>query len=227
MALITLIRHGESVWNGERRIQGNQDPPLSDRGRQQAELLVRRLPAFVPRQAAAVYSSPLRRAAETAERVAAALGAPLVLEPDLREIGLGRWEGLTVPEIQAAFPGQYERWRDDPAAAPAPDSEPLPAFARRTAAALTRIVSVHPTSPLVLVAHGGTIRSLLCHALGLDIRFLFRLQQDNTAVSQIRVKGELRRLLHLNDTSHLAAGGEALAARDVINDPAAEATPTV
>jgi broad specificity phosphatase PhoE len=227
MALITLIRHGESVWNGEQRIQGNQDPPLSDRGRQQAELLVRHLPAFVPRQAAAVYSSPLRRAAETAERVAAALGAPLALEPDLREIGLGRWEGLTVPEIQAAFPGQYERWRDNPAGAPAPDGEPLAAFACRTAAALTRIASAHPSSPLVLVAHGGTIRSLLCHTLGMDIRYLFRLQQDNTAVSQIRVKGELGRLLHMNDTSHLAAAGDVLAARDVINDPASEATPTV
>jgi alpha-ribazole phosphatase len=226
MALITLIRHGESIWNGERRIQGHQDPPLSERGRQQAELLVRHLPPFVPRQAAAVYSSPLRRAAETAQRVAAALGAPLILDPDLREIGLGRWEGLTVPEIQAAFPGRYERWRDDPVGSPVPESEPLQAFAHRTAAVLDRMALAHPEESLVVVAHGGTIRALLCHALGLDIRFLFRIQQDNTAISQIRIKGAVRRVLRMNDTSHLVAGGQALPARDVIND--AEAlTPTV
>lgn len=226
MALITLIRHGESVWNGEQRIQGNQDPPLSERGQLQADLLVRHLPPFVPREAAAVYSSPLRRAVETAERLAAALGARLVLESDLREIGLGGWEGLTVSEIRAAFPGQYERWRDDPAAAPAPGGEPLEEFGRRTAAALARMCKAHPRDPLVLVAHGGTIRSLLCRTLGLEIRFLFRLQQDNTAVSQIKVKGAVRRVLHLNDTSHLAASGCAPAGRDVIND-AETATPTV
>jgi alpha-ribazole phosphatase len=218
MATFTLIRHGESVWNEERRIQGHRDPPLSERGRAQADLLVRHWPAFAPRQAAAIYSSPLRRAAETAERVAAALEARLILDPDLREIGLGRWEGLTVPEIQAAFPGRYERWREDPVGEPVPESEPLPDFARRTAAVLDRMALAHPDGPLVVVAHGGTIRALLCHALGLDIRFLFRLQQDNTAVSQIRIRGAVRRVLHMNDTSHLTAGGQALPARDVIDD---------
>ena len=218
MALITLIRHGESVWNGERRIQGNQDPPLSERGRRQAELLVERLPAFVPRETAAVYSSPLRRAAETAERLAERLQAPLVVEPDLREVMLGRWEGLTVAEIQAAFPGQYERWREDPADCPAPGAEPLADFAERTTAALTRLLRASPGGPLILVAHGGTIRALVCHALGLPIRHLFRIQQDNTAVSQIEIAEASRRLLRLNDTTHLLAGGAAVAARDVITE---------
>jgi broad specificity phosphatase PhoE len=227
MALITLIRHGESVWNGERRIQGNQDPPLSERGRRQAALLLERLPAWVPREAAAVYGSPLRRAAETAERLAERLGVPLALDPDLREVQLGRWEGLTVAEIQAAFPGQYERWREDPMSCPAPGAEPLEAFAARTAAALERMRRAHPAGPLILVAHGGTVRSLLCYTLGLPIRYLFRFQQDNTAVSQIEIAEGLRRLLHMNDTAHLLAGGAAVAARDVITDAAGAEGPTV
>jgi broad specificity phosphatase PhoE len=227
MALITLIRHGESVWNGEQRIQGNQDPPLSERGRLQAELLVRHLPAYVPRRAAAVYSSPLCRARETAELLAAALGLPLRIDLDLREIRLGDWEGRTVDEIRAAFPGRYERWREDPAAHPAPGSERLEAFAGRTAGALARLAAAHPGAPLILVAHGGTIRSLLCQTLGMDIRFLFRLQQDNTAVSQIKIKGDVRRVLHLNDTGHLTAAGDAVAPRDVITDPPEAESPTV
>ena len=125
MALITLIRHGESVWNGERRIQGNQDPALSDRGRRQADLLAAGLTDRLPKSVAAVYTSPLRRAAETAERVAGAFDLPIVLEPDFREMRLGRWEGMTVAEIQAAFPGTYERWLADPLAHPAPGGEDL------------------------------------------------------------------------------------------------------
>lgn len=227
MALVTLIRHGESVWNGERRIQGSQDPPLSARGRRQAECLARHLPAYVPRMPAAVCSSPLRRAAETAAGLAEALGAPLAFEADLREVELGSWEGLTVAEIQAAFPGQYERWREDPQAHPAPGGEPLEAFARRTAAALARLRAAYPARPLILVSHGGVIRSLLCQVLGMEIRHLFRLQQDNTAVSQVELGGTTPRLLHLNDTGHLAAGGDALAARDVITDEAGGDPPTV
>jgi broad specificity phosphatase PhoE len=77
MARFVLIRHGESIWNGERRIQGNQDPPLSPRGRRQAELLAARLHAHLPK-AAAIYTSPLRRAAETAQVVGAATGLSVI-----------------------------------------------------------------------------------------------------------------------------------------------------
>src|SRR5512135_3497231 len=97
-----LIRHGESVWNGERRIQGNQDPALSPRGRRQTDLLVRHLERYVARPAA-IYTSPLQRAAETAERIAGVWRVPVVQEPGLREMSLGLWEGKTVAEIQSAF----------------------------------------------------------------------------------------------------------------------------
>jgi len=177
MARFVLIRHGESIWNGERRIQGNQDPPLSPRGRRQAELLAARLHAHLPK-AAAIYTSPLRRAAETAQVVGAATGLSVIHEPDLREMRLGQWEGKTVAEMQAA----------------------------------------HPGADLVLVSHGGPIKALVCQVLGLDVRLLFRIKQDNTAVNLVEVDETTRRLVRVNDTCHLTEAGTDLVSKDVLTD---------
>jgi broad specificity phosphatase PhoE len=220
MARYLLIRHGESLWNGERRIQGNQDPPLSPRGRRQTDLLVAHLGSHLPEGAVAVYTSPLRRAAETAERIGSAAGLPVLPEPDLREMSLGTWEGRTVPEIQAAFPGAYERWLLDPWAHPAPAGEPLEAFARRVTGAFDRIRLAHPGADLVLVSHGGAIKALLCHILGLPIRLLFRIKQDNTAVSIVDADEFTRRVVLVNDTCHLADAEADLLPRDVLTDAA-------
>jgi alpha-ribazole phosphatase len=214
MPKLTLIRHGESVWNGERRGQGSQDPELSSRGRRQTDLLVEHLGVRLSPAVAAIYASPLRRAAETADRIADALHVQVIREPDLREVSLGAWEGMTVAEILAAFPGGYERWLQDPVAFPAPGGEALPAFARRVEGALKRMQQAHPGADLLIVSHGGVIKALLCFALGLDIRYLFRLSQDNTAVSQVELDGQVRRVLLMNDTCHLNDGGGTLAARD-------------
>jgi alpha-ribazole phosphatase len=221
MALITLIRHGESIWNGERRIQGNQDPPLSPRGWRQAALLAARLGAHLSRRPAALYASPLRRAVETAEVVAAAVSLPVMTESGLREMALGSWEGRTVPEIQAASPGAYEAWLKDPQAHPAPGGERLQAFADRVVAAFERLQGIHPGADLILVAHGGPIKALLCHILGLEVRSLFRIKQDNTALSAVEVDGETRRVVLLNDTCHLRDAGADLAPRDVLTDAGA------
>lgn len=225
MPKFTLIRHGESVWNGERRIQGNQDPDLSPRGRRQSDLLVARLRTHLPKRVAAVYTSPLRRAAETAERIAGAFNLPIVSEPDFREMCLGRWEGMTVPEIQDAFPGTYERWLDDPLASPAPGGERLEAFARRVVGAFERMQGVHPGADVIVVSHGGVIKALLCHVLGLDMRLLFRIKQDNTAMNHVEVHAEVRRVLLVNDTCHLSEAGTDLAPRDVLTDAAEVADP--
>lgn len=215
-----LIRHGESVWNGERRIQGNQDPPLSPRGRRQAELLARRLRAHLP-SAAAVYASPLRRATETAETVREAMGVPMFTDPGLREMYLGKWEGMTVPEIQAAFPGTYEAWLADPLTHPAPGGERLEAFGKRVMDAFERVRAAQPGRDVVLVSHGGPIKALLCHVLGLEVRWLFRFKQDNTAVSLVEVEGATRRVVLVNDTCHLTDAGIDLAPRDVLTDAGA------
>jgi broad specificity phosphatase PhoE len=213
-----LVRHGESVWNSERRIQGSLDPELSPRGRRQTDLLVSHLRAHLTPTVAAIYSSPLRRAAQTADQVAATYGIPVVHEPDLREMSLGTWEGKTVAEIQATYPGCYERWLEDPLAFPAPGGEDLRSFEHRVVGSLERMQHTHPKADLIVVSHGGVIKALLCFALGLDVRYLFRLKQDNTAINQIELDGRIRRVLLLNDTCHLSQGGKALVARDVLTD---------
>jgi len=220
MPKVILVRHGESVWNSQRRIQGSLDPDLSPRGRRQTDLLVSHLRSHLTPAVAAIFTSPLRRAAQTAAQMAAAYRIPLVREPDLREMSLGRWEGMTVAEIQATHPGCYERWLEDPLAFPAPGGEDLRVFERRVVGALERMQGAHPGADLILVSHGGVIKALLCFALGLDVRYLFRLKQDNTAVNQIELDGQMRRVLLLNDTCHLSQGGDDLAARDVLTDAA-------
>jgi alpha-ribazole phosphatase len=225
MPKFILVRHGESVWNSERRIQGSLDPELSPRGRRQTDLLVSHLRVHITSPVAAIYSSPLRRAAQTADQIAAAYRIPVVREPDLREMSLGKWEGKTVAEIQATYPGRYEQWLEDPLAFPAPGGEDLRSFERRVVGALERMREAHPRDDLVVVSHGGVIKTLLCFALGLDVRYLFRLKQDNTAINQIELDGRVRRVLLLNATCHLGHGEKDLAARDVLTDAADVAEP--
>ena len=220
-----LVRHGESVWNSQRRIQGSLDPELSPRGRRQTDLLVPHLRAYLTPAVAAIYSSPLRRAAQTADQIALAYQIPVVHEPDLREMSLGKWEGKTVAEIQATYPGCYEQWLEDPLAFPAPGGEDLRSFERRVVGVLERMQNTQPKADLIVVSHGGVIKALLCFALGLDVRYLFRLKQDNTAVNQIELDGRVRRVLLLNDTCHLNQGGEGLVARDVLTDGAESVEP--
>ncbi len=216
MPCLTLIRHGESVWNGERRIQGNQDPALSPRGRRQAALLVAHLQQAAIRPAA-IYTSPLRRAAETAEQIASALRVPLIPDPALCEMRLGAWEGRTVAEIQADQPGRYEGWLADPEANPAPGGEPLSAFFRRVTDWMDGVERAHRDGQIFTVSHGGVIKAVLCRVLGLAPAALFRIKQDNTAVSRVEIGAGVRRVLLVNDTCHLAAAAE-LAPRDVLTD---------
>jgi len=225
MSRFVLIRHGESVWNSERRIQGSLDPELSPRGRRQTDLLVSHLETRMPHPVAAIYASPLRRAAQTAGQIAGALHLPVVHDPDLREMFLGTWEGKTVAEIQAAFPGRYEKWLEDPQAFPAPGGEELSAFERRVVGAIQRMQRSHPGEDLLVVSHGGVIKALLCFALGLPVRHLFRLKQDNTAVNRIQLDEQTRRVLLLNDTCHLHDGRGGASSQDVLADGGGVADP--
>jgi alpha-ribazole phosphatase len=193
---------------------------LSDRGWRQADLLAAGLTGRLPKSVAAIYTSPLRRAAETAERIAGAFELPIVPEPDFREMCLGRWEGMTVAEIQVAFPGTYESWLADPHTHPAPDGERLEIFARRVTAAFDRMRAAHPGADLILVSHGGPIKALVCHVLGLDVRWLFRIKQDNTAITVLEADEATRRVVLLNDTCHLSGAGDNLVPKDVLTDAA-------
>jgi alpha-ribazole phosphatase len=193
-----LVRHGETAWNRERRFQGAQDAPLSERGHAQAAALTR---ALAGRSFAALYTSPLSRARDTAAACAATLGLTPAPVDDLREMSLGDWEGLTVDTVVERYGDRYWRWLTSPAAHPPPGGEPVERFQTRVAAAVDRLAATHPDGSVLAVTHGGVIAAFLCRCLGLGPNGLWRLRIENTSVTRVSLPAGC--LQALNDTRHL------------------------
>lgn len=204
MPKLVFVRHGESLWNEGRRFQGQSDPELSPRGHAQAARVAARL--RIAGSLAALYTSPLRRAAETAQVIGQAMGLPPRVEPDLREMGLGAWEGLTPDEIRERWGDAYPRWQRDPVGNEPPGGEAMPGFGARVVAAVGRLRAAHAGEDIVIVSHGGAIRAYLCSILGLGPSSLFRFALENASLTEIVVDGIGDRLILLNDTSHLWDG---------------------
>ena len=152
MTELLLVRHAETEWNREGRWQGHADPPLNEAGRAQARALAE---ALAGERLDAIYTSDLRRAAETAEILGAALGRPVTSDPDLREIDVGSWSGLTRSEVAEQFPD----WETH-------DGESRDELEARVVGAVRRIAQRHPDGRVVIVSHGGSIRSLQRHFNG-------------------------------------------------------------
>jgi phosphoserine phosphatase len=197
---LLLARHGESVWNAEKRFQGHTDIELSARGRAQAEALGRALRGY---RITAAYVSPFHRARETAELALRESGVPLMVIEELRELSLGDWEGCTVDEVRAQAGDPYRAWLRAPHDCPPPGAEPLPVVSERVRAAIDRIAGAHgPGEDVLIVSHGGVISVYACHLLGCSFNQLWRLRVDNASLTVVRPP----RLVSLNDTAHL--GGE-------------------
>ena len=184
MATILLARHGETDWNAARRWQGHTDRPLTDRGRAQAAALAERLDGT---ELEAVYSSDLTRARETAAAVAERQGAELRMLPELREVDVGSWAGLTKAEAEARFPEAFARWKDGYVGWE--DGETYEAMTERVTHAVLRIAADHPDQPVLVVSHGGPIRAIHAAALGLDIHAYRRLRpvEPNARLSAVCV----------------------------------------
>ena len=162
---IVLVRHGETDWNLEGRFQGHADTSLNATGRTGARRLAAEL-ASEP--VAALYSSPLARALETARIVGGMLDLDVRVESSLSEIDVGSWQGLTRTEIEAGHPAGYRRWLDG--AAGWEHGESYEALAARVVPALVGIGRVHDGRVVVAVTHGGPIRAALRAARGPDAR---------------------------------------------------------
>lgn len=204
MTHILLARHGETEWNAIRRVQGWTDIPLSEKGLAQAEALAGRL-SRIP--LAAVYSSDLARAAQTAAPTAARLGLTVQTVPELREKGFGEWEGLTQADLERDYPELWHRYhvlRDLDALVPG--GETWPQVRERLSAALGRILAAHPgpDEAVLLVGHGGSGRMVILEALQAPLPTLLRLHLDNASLSRLDFRGPGdSRVVLLNDTSHL------------------------
>jgi broad specificity phosphatase PhoE len=189
---ILLARHGETDWNREGRFQGWADPPLNRTGLDQAVELSVRLMAD---ELAAVYSSPLRRALETAEVVAASHGLEPVTVDALREVDVGSWSGLTRAEIEQRFPDEYARWLEYEQGWQ--DGETYEAMAERVVAALLELAAANDGTRVLAVTHGGPIRAATAAADGVSYTEERRRSPvvRNATVLELAVEaGELRRL---------------------------------
>jgi probable phosphoglycerate mutase len=154
---LLLLRHGQSAWNAENRWQGQADPPLSDLGERQASEAAERLAGL---GFTGVVSSDLQRARRTADILAAPLGLPVRVDPDLREIDVGDWQGLTRAEIEAGWPGALADWSEGRSESP-PGGETRNHLVERARAALARAAAAaSPGDRVLLVSHGALVRHL-------------------------------------------------------------------
>jgi broad specificity phosphatase PhoE len=207
---LILVRHGETPWNVTLQYQGQANVPLNERGCTQARLGAERL-----RHAGAIalYSSDLARAYETAEIIGAALDLAPQPTPDLREIDVGQWEGLTPEELYRRFPDHMREYERDPARTVRLGGESYAQLQQRALRWLDTITNTHqPGDTIIAVSHGGTIRALLCHVIGLDLINFGRIWLDNGSFTELQFGRNGWRLLRLNDAAHLeglvAEGGE-------------------
>lgn len=194
---IVLIRHGQTDWNAAGRWQGHTDIPLNQEGLAQARALAARLAAW---PITAVYSSDLERARVTAEHLANALNSELTVDERWRERGLGVLEGLTREEVQARYPDlNLPRTFID-----APEGESYDQLHQRVVGAYTRLMQEHAGEMVAVVSHGGAMRVLISHILGLprEVYAPFSLR-GNTGISIIDIEENNALLARLNDTSHL------------------------
>ncbi|WP_280494401.1 bifunctional RNase H/acid phosphatase [Nocardia asiatica] len=198
---LLLLRHGQTELSVQRRYSGRGNPPLTPLGREQAARAAKMLAA--KGDIAAVVSSPLGRARETAEAAAAALGVPVEVDDGLIETDFGEWEGLTFAEAAQRHPGLHARWIGDPTVA-APAGESFAEVEQRVDAVRRDLVERYPGANLVVVSHVTPIKTLLRLALDVGPALLYRLHLDLASLSIAEFYpdgGSSVRLV--NDTSYL------------------------
>lgn len=176
MTRLCLIRHGQTDWNLEGRYQGQSDVPLNDNGHAQAKALIEKLKG---KNFSAIYTSDLSRARQTAESIAKALGIPLRVEPRLREINQGEWEGQLVDDLKARYIELWAQRSIDPASLRPPGGETVGEVATRVYAALDDIVRLFPTGDVLVVSHGLSIATAICRAQNIPVGQAYTVIPDN------------------------------------------------
>ncbi len=179
-----LVRHGETEWTREERIQGHTDVDLSDLGRHQIHMLAKRLAGC---RFSAVYASDLSRAMESARILVEERGIPIESDPDLREFSYGEWEGLTAQEAEACDPEDYaRRMALDADAFAAPEGEDTRQLLRRVRRFYERAMARHqPADDVLIVAHAGSIRALLVCLLEMPDDMFWRFKVDCGSLSVV------------------------------------------
>jgi len=196
-----LVRHGATELTAEDRFSGATDVPLSDLGRAQVRALGERLAGETIH---AVVASPLGRTLETARIIAAPHGIEPKVEPDLREIDYGHWEGKTRGEVEAQYGEEYANWQEDPLTIAPRGGESGVQVLARALLVIRRIIDQHRHGSVLVACHKGTNRLLISSLLGFDARgYRDRLDQSPAALNILDFVSPVRARLRLfNDCSH-------------------------
>lgn len=200
MTQIIVARHGETEWNVSEIFRGRRDIGLNKTGIKQAELLGGYL---IDLRIEAIYSSPLKRALDTARSVAKHHGLDINLAPGLMDFNFGVWEGLTHQEVRDKHRGLYERWLREPHLVKIPEGESLDEVRERAKSVVDRVVPKH-SGTVVLISHRVVNKVLICLMLGLDNSHFWDVKQDLGGITVFEYEGGRYKLIKHNDTSYLS-----------------------
>jgi len=202
---LLLVRHGETDWTIQGRFLGHTNLPLNERGQRQAAAVAKALSCETIHT---IYTSDLCRAMTTAQAIAAIQesslkAAPVVPDPRLREVNFGEWDGLTYAEMLRRDPDSVNAWQGDFLKTAPPGGESLGQLAGRLKSFLEDVESFYPEETFVIVAHAGSLQSLLCMALGVSLKMHWQFPLSPASISQISLYPEGAIVNLLNDTCHL------------------------
>ena len=204
MVRVILVRHGETDWNQERRVQGSgSDRQLTEMGKQQAESIGLRLKQ---ENIQAIYSSPLRRALDTAQAIARYHQVEVQIEPSLNEIYAGELEGILIEKLGSYLNQLVARERGDESVSKLYGGELLAEVRQRAWSIIKRLVDKHGDGAIVVVSHYFVILSIICSVLDIPLSEMGRLKLDIGSISTIVFEERGARLALFNDNCHLAAG---------------------
>lgn len=196
---VIIARHGETDWNVGEVFRGRADVPLNQTGQAQAQALGRHLAGL---DIGAVYSSPLKRAMDTAAAIAGHHDLEVTVVDELMDIDFGQWQGLGQAEIKSRYPELHRQWQEQPHLVAFPGGESLDDVARRAMRVVDRAVESGGSST-VLVSHRVVSKLLICCLLGLDSSHFWNIRLDVTGTTIFEYEGGRFTLTRHNDTSHL------------------------
>ena len=197
---LILVRHGETMYNAQRRFTGQSDVPLNTLGKRQAAALGE---CLATQHLDVIVTSDFERTRVTAEAIARHHGLPIQEDIDLRELALGEWEGYTYDEVLARDANLVTHWRIDPVTYAPPGGETVSQLRDRCAHALRNWQKQYPEASVLWVTHGGLIGVLLCHVLGLDLKRRWQFRHDNASISELHFRGDRVTIVRLNETAHI------------------------
>lgn len=209
---IVLVRHGETKWNSEGIFRGRSDIPLNERGLKQAEATGSYLQSF---NFAAVYSSPLSRALQTA----AAICRSRKIKPQplaaFTDISFGPWEGQTYSSLETLYPEEIRTWREEPANHKLPGAETLDEAKLRAFTEMERLVQANRGKSIAIVSHRVVIKLLLLAAIGLGSEAFWKIKQDTCSINILEYSptGEYI-IVRLNETCHLQSLDQSFRQKD-------------